>query len=355
MNKNKLKNSNKFFLFLILVTFILSVFLLKDYWVLIIVSFVVANLFQPLHDKIKTALQGKTAIATPISLFIIFLLVIIPVSLALFIVINQLVSMTSSLREVIANEELDLDQILQIINGVTTRFSITITQEEVFNFLKQILDRLSGSILSMLSNIGSSFFSSFTRFVVFLILLGSLLNKLPDLKEKYKQISPLPEEIDEMYVQRIFAMSNSMFKSTFIVAIIQGIISAIILKIFGVDYALFWGILSIITAILPLGSGFFTIPIGLVLILSGQLIKGIFIILGSILIVGLIDNFLRPKLASSKGKLDEVLVLLGIVGGISIFGFWGIIIGPVVMIILKTSLEVYKKYYQQINDVEIGN
>jgi predicted PurR-regulated permease PerM len=352
MDKNKLKNSNKYFLFLILITVALSVILLRDYLVLVIVSFVVANLFQPLHDKVKSLLKERTAIATPLSLLIIFSLVIIPVVAALFIVINQLISMTTQLRQVVANEEINLDQIIEVVNTFTTRFNVTVTQEEVFNSLRQVLDQLSGSIVSSLSNVGSSFFSSFTRFIIFLILLGSLLNRLPDLKEKYKQISPLPKEIDDMYIQRIFAMSNSMFKSTFIVAVIQGIVSAIILKIAGVDYALFWGILSIITAILPLGSGFFTIPIGLILMLSGQVLPGIFVILASIMIVGLIDNFLRPKLASSKGQLDEVLVLLGIVGGISMFGFWGIVIGPVIMIILKTSFEVYKKYYQEINDVE---
>ncbi|MDX1521389.1 MAG: AI-2E family transporter, partial [Anaerolineae bacterium] len=91
------------------------------------------------------------------------------------------------------------------------------------------------------------------------------------------------------------------------------------------------------------------IPIGVALLAFGQIWQGILVLVGSTLIVSNIDNLLRPRLVSKDANLSPALVLLSAFGGLSLFGFLGVIYGPVVMIFLITTVEIYLEHYQLTN------
>ena len=102
-----------------------------------------------------------------------------------------------------------------------------------------------------------------------------------------------------------------------------------------------------VLSIIPLGGGVVAIPIGIIMMLSGNLIGGAFVILGHIFIVTNVDNLLRPKLAPEEARLDSALIILSVFAGISLIGFLGIIVGPVLMIIIVTTIKVYLEVYKK--------
>jgi predicted PurR-regulated permease PerM len=138
-------------------------------------------------------------------------------------------------------------------------------------------------------------------------------------------------------------MTKAMVKGQFIIALAQGIVDASLLWVVGIDYFFFWLVLLTFLSIIPLGGGIIVIPIGIILILTGNIWQGLVLILGHILIVTNIDNILRPKLVPKDAKLDSALLILSVFAGIAMFGFLGIVIGPVIMILIVTTIEAYIK------------
>ena len=101
-------------------------------------------------------------------------------------------------------------------------------------------------------------------------------------------------------------------------------------------------------SIIPLGGGIVTIPFGIGMALFGNVIGGVFVVLWHLIVVTNIDNFLRPILAPREARLDPALMLLAVFSGIAMFGFWGVVIGPVLMIVIVTTISVYLAVYKGV-------
>ncbi len=101
-------------------------------------------------------------------------------------------------------------------------------------------------------------------------------------------------------------------------------------------------------SIIPLGGGIVTIPFGIGMILFGHPVGGLFVIAWHLLVVSNIDNVLRPFLVPRGARLDPALMLLAVFSGIAAFGFWGIVLGPVLMIVIVTTIDVYLAVYKGV-------
>jgi len=130
-------------------------------------------------------------------------------------------------------------------------------------------------------------------------------------------------------------------------AVIQGGLGGLALLVFGVQNALFWGAIMIITAFLPLlGTPVIWVPAGVGLILDGEVTRGILLLVFGATVVMNIDNFLRPKLVSSRTNVHPVLILIGVLGGLRVFGFIGMLIGPLILAILVALIKFYEQNYK---------
>jgi predicted PurR-regulated permease PerM len=128
----------------------------------------------------------------------------------------------------------------------------------------------------------------------------------------------------------------------------QGLIGATLLYIGGLHQVFFFMFLLLtVLSIIPLGSGVVTLPIGVILLFTGQVWQGLVVIIGHLLIVTSIDNILRPHLVPKSVHLNSALTILSVFAGIAMFGFLGVVIGPVVMIMILTTIQLYVAVQQQ--------
>ena len=149
-------------------------------------------------------------------------------------------------------------------------------------------------------------------------------------------------------------MAYAVIYGSIIIAIIQGTLGGIGFAIFGVPSPLLWGVVMIFASLIPyIGSSIIWFPAALMLIFNGYfnseinpIIKGILLILYGILIVGTADNILKPKIIGDKGGLHPVLVLLGVVGGLSFLGFIGMFVGPIILAMLVVFIKIYEEEKQ---------
>lgn len=338
-----------FFLFFALIL-VLSYLVAKPYLMLLVLAFAVSAMLQPLYRFLKNILKDNKGIASATTLLVFLIFFIVPLLLIANLIFNQTKVFYNDLNNIISDENGRLEEIISKINTTLQDFPVIekeLNKEKILDFIKDNLKPIVNFALDNALNVGKFVFDSVPKFVIFLFFLSTFIPIHDKIIKLIRKLSPLDEKIDNTFIGRFLAMTDAMIKGSFIIAVVQGVISGLALSIAGVPYITFWTLLMIFLSIIPLGSGILTIPIGLIQIVLGGVWQGVFLILNHFLVITNIDNFLRPKLVKGEAKLHPILTLVGALGGIHIFGFLGVIFGPVVMILLVTTIEVYMKYYRK--------
>lgn len=140
-------------------------------------------------------------------------------------------------------------------------------------------------------------------------------------------------------------MTTGVVSGQFVIAICQGLTATIALQLTGFGY-FFFLLLFTFLSIIPLGAGILVVPIGVLMILSGNVGGGIFLLLVQYLLLANIDNVLRPLLIPKLIRLNFALLMLSVFGGLSVFGFMGIAVGPIIMVLVITTVQMYVPYVE---------
>lgn len=327
---------------------------LKPYFSLVVVSIILAFLFNPVYKWLlnKTGKTGKSATLT--FLFASFAIVI-PVALIIFFSVRQIDSLIST------TDFSALDQTIQelfdTLNKYFQNLNFKIDTAAVSNAIQDGIKSFGQALLSGLPGLFGSFLALITSFIIFIYVFLSLLKNQDKVIDLIHQINPLGKEIGVFYMDKMSAMTKATVRGQFIIAFCQGLESAIILSIAGMsDLFFFFLVLLTALSVIPMGAGIVTIPIGIILILTGDVWQGTLIIANHLLIVTNIDNVMRPKLVPKEARLDSALMILAVFCGIAYFGFLGIVLGPVIMIAIMTSIGVYLEVYKDIGiDKNVGD
>ena len=209
---------------------------------------------------------------------------------------------------------------------------------EAPKWLLQILHTAAGSVIGAVA-----------ASIIFLYVFVSLLTKGKQVVTLIRQLNPLGEEVTDVYLAKMGAMVRGTVRGQFVIAACQGVAGAASIYIGGFHHSFFmFAILLTALSIIPVGGGIVTIPFGIGMVLFGNVIGGLFVILWHLLFVTNIDNFLRPIIVPREARLDPALMLLAVFSGIAMFSFWGIVIGPVLMIVIVTTISVYLAVYKGI-------
>ena len=202
--------------------------------------------------------------------------------------------------------------------------------------LSQRLLALSGSALSNLANL------AFTIVVTWLTLYY-LLKDGEWMFQRGIELLPYPDEHKDTMVQRLNEVVFSSVYGGMAVALAQGVLGGIAFAVLGLPSPVLWGTVMAVLAFLPLIGAFVVwAPAALVLLAQGRWIAALVLLLWGGLVVGLVDNFLRPMLISGRTRMHPLLVFLSVLGGIQAFGFLGLFLGPVLVAVVTAVLELYR-------------
>lgn len=220
-----------------------------------------------------------------------------------------------------------------------TRFSpVPIDSPDFGQYLKQGLSWLLQHFGPLFANVAKAI----TGIFIFLVVLYYLFKDGHKLKNAVAAISPLQDIHDETIFNKLASAVNSIIKGSLAVAIVQGILTAVGFTIFGVPNAALWGSVAAITALIPgIGTALVLLPAIIYLYFSGEIFFAVGLLVWGVVAVGLVDNFLGPKLVERGVRLHPFLILLSIFGGIGFFGPIGFLLGPLVLSLLFAFLEIY--------------
>ncbi len=331
--------SELYFLFILLAgIFVLAFFIFKPFLYALVLAMVFATVFQPVYKKIvgiTCGRQGLSALATILIVVVFIFTPLIFLGIQIFQEAQQLYfSLTDGAGK---------NNILNIFNSfrdsfqnyfpATREFSLNIDQ-----YLKQELVWLLHHLGSVFGSFAKIAFSSF----LFLVALYYLLKDGQKLKAAIIALSPLSDVDDEAIFQKLEMAVGAVMKGNLLIALVQGVLTSVGLAIFGVPNAVLWGSVAAIAALIPgIGTALVLTPAILFLLLKGEVFSGIGLIVWGVGAVGLVDNFLGPKLVGRGTQLHPLIILLFVLGGIGFFGPIGFLLGPLTISLLFALLDIY--------------
>lgn len=335
------------------IAIVFGAYFLRGYFILIVVAAVVAYLFDPLYERLRG--RFSAGLSATVTLFAALAIVIIPISGAVAIGVVQITTMVRSVADWVGRTDLSTlgDRSLGILNELLDRLpflkSTDITPEQLQGWVITFAQRAGEWGLHFLQGAAGGLFGGLTSAIIFLYVFISLLVNGDDLRLLIRRLNPLGEEATDLYLAKMAAMVRGTVRGQFVIALAQGTAGAISIYIAGFHDGFFiFAILLSALSVIPLGGGIVTIPFGIGLAIFGNIWGGIFVIVFHVIVVTNIDNVLRPILVPKEAKLDSALMLLSVFAGITMFGFLGIVIGPVVMIVIVTTISVYLWVYQGV-------
>ena len=303
----------------------------------LIIAMVFTVVFQPVHKRVLRITREREGMAALITAVIIVIIILVPVTLLGMQIFNEAQQLYVSITEGggkdnILNAVRKLVIYIQRFIPAKMKFSADFDQ-----YMKQGLDWL----IRHLGDIFSNFAKIILNFFIFLIALYYLLKDGERLKKTFVGLSPLADTDDEKIFNIIESAINSVIKGNLTVAVIQGALTSAGFAVFGVPNAVLWGSVTAIAALIPgVGTSLVLIPAILFLFLSGKFLSGFGLLAWGAGAVGLVDNFLGPKLVGRGMQMHPFIILLSVMGGIGFFGPIGFLLGPLTMSLLFAFLEI---------------
>lgn len=349
MNRELVKSTSIFFYALVVLVIGAAVVVVRPFFTTIILAFLTVLIFRKPYYQILRVVGGRKGVATFLTILLVFALLIIPTALLASLIISQSITFITEIQDLVRNDPAYIRTVIQNVNLFLADLPLpigTVDQGEVLEAIRNIIQPAGSFLLRNIASLGGQTLQFVTATVTYIMLLFSLFPNMQKLKRFLLRISPFDEETNLLYLRRTIAICESMVVGTVIIAVIQGLAAALILWIANIPYVMFWFMVYVFLSIIPLGGGIIMFPMGLFLLLTGQIWQGSLVLLSQILVIGNIDNILRPRIVSREIMMDPAILLIGVLGGVSVFGFFGIIYGPVILIFLQTTIEIYLKHYQ---------
>ena len=341
----------------VIIAILFGAYFLWDYFILIAFAAILAFVYNGAYKWFLKKTNQKTGLSVTLTIIFALITIIIPLLIILILTVAQALQFV----DVIRNASIDSDSLKQTLTNLISSFNDTVTRlpgtgnvsfnlDSITGWIKDNLAGFTKAVIHYLISAVGGVSTFFTKSIIFLFVFISLLKNQDHIVTLLRRLNPLGENVTDMYIGKIAAMTKAMVKGQFIIAFLQGLTDAALLWLVGIDFFFFWLVLLTFLSIIPLGGGIIVLPIGFIMMLTGHIWQGLVLIIGHILIVTNIDNVLRPRLVPKTARLDSALTILSVFAGLAMFGFLGIVIGPVIMIVIVTTIKVYVSFVESKGD-----
>jgi predicted PurR-regulated permease PerM len=322
-----------FFGALFLVIAIFAVIILKPFLSFIVLAGILTYALFPIYGFFRDRLR-KPNLASALLILLTLLVMVLP---TIFLV-TELVQQVSG--AITSFNFTKLDPITSHVKRITGH-----SVQEVFDAgLEQIRKSMLAIAPNILGSIGELFLGLFIMF--FVMYYG--FRDGEKFVQRIRHLLPLEPSLKDSLFYELRTITQAVLYGQVMTALIQGALGMIGLLIFGVSNWLFWGAIMMVTAFIPfLGTPIVWVPAAASLILGGNTARGIGLLIYSGILVMNIDNFLRPKLMSGRTQVHPVLILIGVLGGLKVFGFVGLLVGPLILALLVAFVRFYEESYAQ--------
>ena len=342
-----------FFLACFLASISLMGWLLSPFFSIIVLGGVITGVSYPLYRKLASHARISPGAASLVTCLLILLTLFVPIVFFVGILAqeaNELIqlargpALSSFIHAHFTNSAL-----LDHINPLLANFDIVITGEELNRTLSDI-GRVVGLFLyDQARAIATNTLAFVASFFLMLLVVYFLLIDGPRLVRFLVDLSPLPEEQNSQLVGKFKDIAGAILVGNGLCGLIQGVAGGLVFWLFGLPSAILWGVIMALLAFLPIiGIGAVFLPTVVFLFLKGRIGASIFFLVFYLLLSGLVEYLLKPKMVGKRVQIHTLVVFLSIIGGLQLFGILGIIYGPLIATAFLTLTDIYHASYQKL-------
>jgi predicted PurR-regulated permease PerM len=331
-----------FLLLLVAAISIAFVAMIRVFLLTIMLAAIFAALSYPVYQWLLGRLRGHAAVTAIATLVLLLALVMVPLLAVLGAGANEALSMTETVRprlQQLVDEPGEFERRLRDLPGY----------QYVQPYRTQILTK-AGELVGSTSAFLFAALSATTRatavfifhFVVLLYTMFFFLTGGPGLLRKVLAYLPLTEADKQRMLEKFVSVTRATLKGTILIGAAQGILGGLAFWAVGVDGPIFWGTVMTVLSIIPgIGGALVWVPAAIILVATGEVWRGIALALFCALVVGSVDNLLRPRLVGKDTKMHELLIFFSTLGGLLLFGAMGFILGPILAALFVTVWEMF--------------
>jgi predicted PurR-regulated permease PerM len=339
------------FVVVLLVVFISAVFLsmIRSFLMAIFLAGIFSALSRPIYHWLENMFKGRRSLASILTLLLIIIVVVLPLGVLTGVVTGQAIKVSQTAVPWVKTQLSQPGAVSEFLETIPYYDKIAPHSELILRKAGELVGSISQFLVNNLSSAAMGAVSLLFMLFVWLYTMYFFLMDGDKLLEKILYYLPLQDHDEQQMLDRFTSVTRATLKGTAVIGILQGGLAGMAFWAVGFPSAAFWGVIMVVLSIIPsVGTALVWVPVALILGIGGAVGKaiGLFVFCG--LVVGSLDNLLRPVLVGKDTQMHELMIFFGTMGGIFMFGMVGVIIGPIIAALFVTVWEIYGQAFQDI-------
>jgi predicted PurR-regulated permease PerM len=331
-----------FLLLLVTALSVAFIAMIRDFVLTILLAAIFAGLSYPVYRGMLDLLRGRTAVAAIATLVLLLALVMAPLFAVLGAGANEALRVTDTIRprlQQLIDQPGKFDATLRAIPGYDR---IAPYRSEILTKAGELVGGTSAFLFGALSATTRATALFIFHFFILLYTMFFFLTGGPGLLQTVLAYLPLTESDKQRMVEKFVSVTRATLKGTILIGAAQGLLGGLAFWAVGIDGPIFWGTVMTVLSIIPgVGGALVWVPAAIILAATGEVWRAIGLALFSALVVGSVDNLLRPRLVGQDTKMHELLIFFSTLGGLMFFGATGFILGPILAALFVTAWEMF--------------
>jgi predicted PurR-regulated permease PerM len=355
MEPSTISGTNLRTAFVLLLVVAVSVLFLAVTWPFfkpLLLGALLAGLFHPLYRWITRLLGGRRSLGAAITLLVLLVLGLGPLSAFLGIVLQQALTMSDQAIPWLT-QHLGAASTFNVQEWLVQKFPALAkympSQEQLLEQVGTAAKTAGAFLVGFASRMTATTAAFLLNLFVMLYAMFFFFRDGDKILERIFYYTPLSDEDETRMLTQFASITRATVKGTLVIGIIQGALAGIAFWIAGIEGAALWGTIMTILSIIPgIGAALVWVPVVIILFVTGQYLTATLLAAWCAAVVGTVDNFLRPVLVGRDAKMPDLLILIGTLGGLFLFGPIGFIVGPIVCGLFLTVWDIYGATFREI-------
>lgn len=316
--------------------------MLKPFLMTLLLAGITAAMAQPLYRRLLRGLRGRVRTASLLTVLLLVVCVLLPLLGVLGVVANQALQISQMVIPWVERQLEDPGALVRGLEDSPLGQKLTPYREPIMAKAGQVVGAVSRFLFDSLSATTRGTVALLFQVGLLLYALFFFLSDGRALLDRMLYYLPLNPDDEERMLERFTSVTRATLKGTLLIGVAQGALAGAAFAVLGIQGAVFWGTVMVLLSIVPgIGTGLVWVPAAVILMASDRVGAGIGLALWCAVVVGSIDNVVRPRLVGRDTRMHDLLILFGTLGGVLMFGALGFLVGPIVAALFVTVWEIY--------------
>ncbi|MCD4828268.1 MAG: AI-2E family transporter [Candidatus Cloacimonetes bacterium] len=335
---------NLYVLVVLLILLLLAfISITRMFMIPVLLALTFTTLFNPAYAWLLKRMKGKKNLAALVMVALMLLCLLAPTYFLVNLVAKQAVNLFTSVKPMVNHVVNHADEgLLGDIKRLPVLRRINLAGMDWEEQLRKSADSISAAISFIFKRTTGGVFSFVSGLFIMLYTMFFFFRDGQSIIAHIRYLSPLKDEYEDMLIARFAMISRATVKGTIIIGLLQGGMGGVLLLLFGIKTWLLWSLVMVILSVIPLvGPWLVMVPASLYLLLMGDVWQSVVMALITFIVIGNIDNLIRPRLVGHEARLHDLLIFFSTLGGLAVFGIMGFIVGPVIAAMFVAVLDIY--------------